>query len=114
MLDYRVLTTDRQYKDSTGYDKETYESLLLDFEKMYKKLNGESYETYIEENVTEEVKLKTLGDVLFFVLFQLKNGLIWGSLGVIFNMSESTAHRNFKKYSKLLEQTLEKKGNAKT
>jgi len=114
MLDYRTITTDRQFRDSTGYDKKSFETLLSDFEKMYKKLNGVKYETYLEENVTEEARLKTLGDILFFVLFQLKNGLIWGSLGVVFSMSESTAHRYFEKYSKLLEKTLEKKSNAKT
>ena len=114
MLDYRTISTERQFKDSTGHSKKTFAILLLDFEKTYMQEYGTNYETYIVENVTEEVKLKTLGDILFLVLFQLKNGLIWGSLGVIFNMSESTAHRNFKKYSKLLERTLEKKGNAKT
>ena len=113
MLDYRAITTDRQFKDSTGYDKTTFQRLLSDFEKMYKKEHGVSYETYLAENVTEEARLKTLGDILFFVLFQLKNGLIWGSLGVVFSMSESTAHRYFERYSKLLEQTLEKKDDAK-
>lgn len=113
MLDYRTITTERQFKDSTGYNKETFKSLLLNFEKEYRRKKGINYEAYLEENVVEEVKLKTLGDVLFFVLFQLKNGLIWGSLGVVFNMSASTAHRYFEEYSKLLEQTLEKKGDAK-
>jgi len=112
MLDYRTIRTERQFKDSTGYDKKTFELLLSDFKSMYKKENGLSYETYLAENVTEEVRLKTLGDILFFVLFQLKNDLIWGSLGVIFSMSESTAHRYFERYSKLLEQTLEKKDDA--
>jgi hypothetical protein len=113
MLDYRRITTERQFKDSTGYNKEAFESLLLNFEKEYQQKNGISYEVYLEENVVEEVKLKTLGDVLFFVLFQLKNGLIWGSLGVVFNMSASTAYRNLEEYSKLLAQTLEKKDDAK-
>lgn len=109
MLDYWTISTERQFKDSTGHSKSTFANLLLGFEKMYVHEYGSSYEKYIAENVTEEVKLKTLGDILFFVLFQLKNGLIWGTLGVIFHMSESTAHRNFEKYSKLLERTLEKK-----
>ena len=112
-MDYRTITSDRQFKDSTGYSKEAFLMLLSDFEKVYKKMNGTSYESHLEENVTEAVKLKTLGDILFFVLFQLKNGLIWGSLGAVFGMRESTAHRNFDKYSQLLEQTLKKKGNAK-
>jgi hypothetical protein len=112
MLDYRTIRTERQFKDSTGYSKKAFESLLLDFEKEYKRQNEMSYETHLEKNVVEDVKLKTLGDILFFVLFQLKNGLIWGSLGVVFNMSVSTAHHYFEAYSKLLEQTLEKKSNS--
>ena len=57
-------------------------------------------------------KLKTLGDNLFFVLFQNKNGLIWGSLGLVFGMAGSTARDRFKIFSDLLEITLEKKSNA--
>ena len=57
----------------------------------------------------EEPKLKTLGDALFFVLFQMKNDLVFGSLGCVFGMCAASAMNNFKSFSLLLEQTLEKK-----
>ena len=65
MLDFRTIKTERQFKDATGYSKFTFESLLLNFKKVYKQEYGMNYEKYIEENVTEEVKLKTLDDILF-------------------------------------------------
>lgn len=108
-MDYRIITTDRQFKDTTGYDRSSFQKLLSDFEDTYFELNGRSYEAYLEQSVKEEAKLKTLGDVLFFVLFQMKNDLIFGSLGFVFNMCGSSANNNFTQFSKLLSQTLEKK-----
>ena len=63
-------------------------------------------------DTTEPPKLPTLGDGLFFVLFQIKNDLIWGSLGFVFGMAGSSARDNFDFFSDLLELTLEKKSNA--
>jgi len=108
-VDYRTITTDRQFKDATGYDRASFQQLLKDFEATYFDLNGRSYEDYLEQSVMEEAKLKTLGDALFFVLFQMKNDLIFGSLGVVFGLSLAGASNNFKHFSKLLSQTLEKK-----
>lgn len=111
-MNYRQIKSKRQFKDSTGHSKGSFLLLLKDYEATYFSENKQTYKKYIEENVTEQPKLKTLGDALFFVLFQFKNDLIFGSLGVIFEMSEATAHENFKKFSILLELTLKKKGNA--
>lgn len=109
IADYRQITTDRQFRDSTGYSRADFSKLLSDYELTYQDLHGQSYETYISENVTEAPKLKTLGGALFFVLFQMKNDLIFGSLGVVFGMCGASASNNFKSFSKLLEQTLRKK-----
>lgn len=111
-MDYRTITTDRQFRDATGYDRSAFKTLLADFNSTYFELNGRTYEDYLERSVQEEAKLKTLGDALFFVLFQMKNDLIFGSLGVVFNMSPTTASNNFNHFSKLLAQTLEKKSHA--
>lgn len=113
-MDYRTISTDRQFKDSTGYDRASFKALLSDLESTYFNLNMRTYEEYLEQSVQEEAKLKTLGDALFFVLFQMKNDLIFGSLGVVFNMSHMSASNNFKKFSELLAQALEKKSNAST
>lgn len=113
-MDYQRINSERQFKDATGYSKSDFAQLLQDYEATYLAINGQTYEEYIEENVTELPRLKTLGDSLFFVLFQLKNGLIWGALGVVFGMAGSTAHDNFVQFSELLEATLEKKSHAET
>jgi len=108
-MNYQEIKSERQFKDSTGHSKSDFYSLLKDYEETYFSKYGQIYEKYIEENVTEPPRLKTLGDALFFALFQLKNDLIFGSLGVVFNMSLSTAHTNFDYFSELIEETLEKK-----
>jgi len=59
-MNYRIITTDRQFKDATGYDRSSFQFLLSDFEATYINLNGRSYEDYLEQSVTEEAKLKTL------------------------------------------------------
>ena len=101
-MNYRKISTDRQFKDATGYNRSSFENLLFDFTSTYFDLNGQSYEDYLEENVQQEPKLKTLGDALFFVLFQMKNDLIFGSLGVVFDMSASSALNNFNYFSELV------------
>lgn len=108
-MNYRNIKSERQFKDATGYGKSSFSQLLSDYEATYFEQKGQTYEAYVEENVTEPPRLSSLGDALFFILFQLKNGLIWGALGVVFEMSGTTAHDNFVKFSELLEQTLEKK-----
>lgn len=113
-MHYKKITTERQFKDATGHDKASFLKLADDFKATYYELNGVTYEEHIKLNVMEEPKFKTLEEALFFVLFQMKNDLIFGSLGVVFGMSSSTAHDNFKCFSMLLSETLEKKSYAKT
>ena len=38
-MNYRILKTDRQFKDTTGYDRATFELLLQDFEQTYEAIN---------------------------------------------------------------------------
>lgn len=111
-MNYRNITTDRQFRDTTSYGKSEFLALLSDYESTYIELNGCTYEDYIKENVMESPKLPTLGDALFFILFQMKNDLVFGSLGAVFGMSGASASNNFKQFTKLLEATLEKKSNA--
>lgn len=111
-MNYLEMNSDRQFRDASGFGKNDFQSLLIDFENTFKEEYGQSYEEYIEENVMSPPKLRTLGECLFFVLFQNKNGLIWGSLGSVFGMAGSTAHDKFKIFSDILEMALEKKSNA--
>ena len=110
-MDYKTISSDRQFKSATGYSKLDFATLLKDFESHYKSIYGKSYEAYLEKSVTEEAKLKDLGSALFFVLFYMKSGVSWDILGLIFGMSGSSAQENFERFSELLEQTLSKKGS---
>jgi hypothetical protein len=111
-MNYLGIKSERQFKDATGFGIKEFQMLLSDFENTFLDEYGLTYEEYIEENVVNPPKLKTLGDSLFFVLFQNKNGLIWGSLGLVFGMAGSTARERYLVFSDLLETTLEKKSNA--
>lgn len=111
-MNHRNIGTDRQFREATGVSLLDFKSLVVDFEATYLDKHGQTYENYVSENVTETPKFKNLEDALFFVLFQQKNGLIWGALGAAFEMSLSAAHKNFQTFSSLLELTLEKKSHA--
>ena len=108
-MDYKQIKTERQFKSSTGYSKHEFNELYKCFAKYYVKENGQTYEKHVEENVTEPPIFNTLDRWLFFVLFQLKNDMIYDSLGAAFRMDGSTANTNFKRFLKLLEGTLKKK-----
>ena len=108
-MNYRTITNDRQFVSSCGKTRQEFNSLLILFEEQYLLNKGQSYESYISNDVTQNPKFEHLGDALFFVLFQLKNNLLLDTLGVVFEMSTSTASTNFSYFSNLLEQTLEKK-----
>ena len=108
-MNYLEINSERQFKDATGFSKSDFQSLLKDYEQTFLEEYQQTYEEYIEENVFFAPKLRTLGECLFFVLFQNKNGLIWGSLGLVFGMAGSTARDKFKIFSDLLEMALEKK-----
>jgi hypothetical protein len=113
-MDYSKILSDRQFRSSAGMCRLDFDQLLADYEAHYFSQYGKSYQTYIEEDVFDsgKVVLKTLGDCLFLVLFQQKNDLVFDSLGAVFSMSGSVAHRYFERYSAILEALLSKKSNA--
>lgn len=105
MLDYQKIKTERQFRSSTGCNREEFDKLAKAFKTAYLEMKGcELSDAY--ENLKKETCLTTYEDCLFFVLFQLKNGLTYDALGVIFEMGTATAKDNFDKYISVLEQTL--------
>lgn len=108
-MNYLKITSNRQFKDATGYSREEFDCLLSDLEQTYYEKNGQTYQEYLKENVVNLPKLRTLGDGLFFVLFYQKNALNWGCQGLVFGMSPASAHERYQFFSELVELTLEKK-----
>jgi len=111
MINFKNLT-DRQFRACLGYSFDEFQCLLKDFEATYFEKHHMTYAEYIIENVTATPQFKTLEDCLHLVLFQIKNDLIWDSLSAVFNKPTTTVRDNFKQFSKLLEEALEKKSNA--
>ena len=108
-MNYPEITSNRQFKDATGFSREEFDCLLSEMEPTYYDQNGQSYPEYLEENVENLPKLRTLGQGLFFVLFYQKNALIWGCQGLVLGISPASAHERYHFFSELLERMLEKK-----
>ena len=104
-LSYKDVRNERQWKATSGLCKEDFFSLSIAFGKAYEMLQEVSLRQG-SENLRQEVTLSSYADCLYFVLFQMKNGLTNDSLGVVFGMDGSVAWRNFEKYLKVLELAL--------
>lgn len=104
-VSYKDVRNERQWKASTGLSKEDFFSLCTAFEKAYEMLHGISLMKGAE-NLNQQLALTKYEDCLYFVLFQLKNGLTGDCLGVLFSMDGSSASRNFRKYLAVLELAL--------
>jgi hypothetical protein len=105
MLNYRIIQTERQWKAVTGLSSSKFAQLAQLFGQEYMKKYGSSIEK-ISSNLNIGFLLPTNEDCLFFILFQLKNGLTYDSLGVLIGTDNSNAQRNFEKYLSILESAL--------
>jgi Helix-turn-helix of DDE superfamily endonuclease len=97
----------RLWKSTTGLSKRQFELLLPKFQFCYENYYKTNLTTIFHNLNIENPILSTYEACLFFVLFQLKNGLTFDVLGFVFNTDGSNAHRNFERYLLVLEQTLE-------
>src|SRR5215210_4413025 len=104
---YKDLKNDRQWKATTGVSEKDFTSLCSAFSKAYEMKHEVSLEQGAN-HLAQELALPSYEDCLFFVLFQLKNGLTQDCLGPVFNMDGSSAWRNFQKYLQVLELALKK------
>ncbi len=105
MLSYTTVQTERQWKATTGFSSKTFYRLSEQFGATYVSINGVSLESGAK-NLNTELLLPTYQDCLFFVLFQLKNGLSYDALGFLINTDSTNAERNFEKYLSILDITL--------
>lgn len=109
MLSYQQIRDDRQWKSSTGMSEKQFHQLAELFGQTYEFFEGVNLEE-TSQRLDTTLLLPTYRDCLFFVLFQLKNGLNYDSLGLLIGSDGSNARRNFEKYLTVLERTLERKG----
>lgn len=109
MLSYQQIRSERQWKSATGLSQPQFEKLVSSF--------GETYEFFQGVSLAESAQrrevdlcLPTYADCVFFVLFQLKNGLCYDNLGLLIGTDGSNAQRNFEKHLQILTYTLERQG----
>jgi hypothetical protein len=105
MLSYKNIKNTRQWKATTGLSELAFFKLRDHFAHTYESKYGVSIES-LGNNIGKELLLSTYEDCLFFVLFQLKNGLTYDSLGLLIETDDSNAKRSFERYLSILEQTL--------
>jgi hypothetical protein len=97
----------RLWKSTTGLSKKQFDILVVKFQMCYEKhYNLTLNEVFCNLGIQNPI-LESYEHCLFFVLFQLKNGLTFDVLGFIFNTDGSNAHRNFERYLFILEMTLQ-------
>lgn len=96
----------RQWKSTTGLSKKQFDELASKFQICYENYYKTTLTTSFCSLGIENPILATYETCLFFVLFQLKNGLTFDVLGFIFSTDGSNAHRNFERYLLVLEMTL--------
>jgi len=104
------LTTDRKWRSALGLDKERFNSLLKLFSDSYEELFEESIETKQSYNPSNNSKITSYEDLLFFTLFSLKSGLTYDLLGLVTGIDGSNAKRNQELGIKILKNGLDKMG----
>jgi hypothetical protein len=100
------LKTDRDWRSSTGLSQVKFTQLLALFTKAYQAV----YEVDIADhqaNLKKDFVFDTYQDLLFYVLFCLKNPTVYDVRGLILGLSSSTAEYNFEKGLALLEKALD-------
>lgn len=107
MISYQHVINLRQWRATTGLTQPQFDLLTKHFEETYLFFKGMSI-SQIAENINVERLLPTYADCLFFVLFQLKNGLTYDALGLLIQTDGSNAQRTFEDNLHLLELTLER------
>lgn len=107
MLNYQSIRSERQWKSSTGLNEKQFHQLCKHFGETYEFFHGVSL-TEKSARLETEFLLKTYEDCLFFVLFQLKNGLCYDNLGLLINTDGSNAQRNFEFHLNTLSLSLER------
>ena len=105
MLNYKNIKSERQWKATTGLSAPQFHRLCQVFSSCFEKIHEVNLSD-MELNLKGNFLLKTYEDCLFYVLFQMKNGLSYDSLGLLIGTDGSNAQRNYEKYLHILELAL--------
>jgi hypothetical protein len=109
-ISYKDIRDDRQWRASTGLNKEQFFDLVKEFKITYEDFLGETLEER-QSSSTNESKLRTYEDLLFFILYSIKSGLTYDLLGLSFDMDRGGAFRQQTFSLRILEMTLQRLGH---
>jgi len=90
---------------TTGLSVESFSKLSELFAQSYQACHEISLKKKLE-NLSQKTVLASYEEMLFFVLFQLKNSLTYDVLGCIYGINASTAQRNFERHLGILQHAL--------
>ena len=105
MVSYKTLKKHRQWQSTIGLGEKQFWILKSKFQIVYEKF-FESTLSEKEKNLKQNFVFSTYEDNLFFLLFFLKNPVVFDTLGFIFGMDGSNAQRIVKKLMPILERVL--------
>jgi hypothetical protein len=106
---YKSLKTPREWKSNTGLSESEFHKLAGAYRIAYESVHLSTL-TDRQSGSTQESIFKTYEDQLFFVLFSLKTGLTYDTLGFVFGCSQSVAKVNQDHFLKILEVALHQSG----
>jgi hypothetical protein len=109
-LNYKDLTTERQWRGCAGVTAEQFEELSVIFSAAYEKQRSYTLDE-LSENIDKRLSLSDYKSCLFFVLYALKSGVTFNILSFSFDMTVSAAHKNLKRYLSVLKYALEEAGH---
>ena len=94
-------------KANIGFSTKDLQTLGILFQECYQDIYGISLEEKFK-NLGKTPILATHEEIVFFVLFQLKNALSYDVLGAVFGTNGSNAQRSFNQYLPLIRRILAK------
>jgi hypothetical protein len=105
MVSFKTLKNHRQWQSTIGISEIQFWILKSKFQIVYE-LFFENTLSAKEKNLKQNFVFSTYEDILFFLLFFLKNPVVFDTLGFIFGMDGSNAQRIVAKLMPILEKTL--------
>jgi hypothetical protein len=93
-LSFSKIKTDKELRAATSLSMVKFNTLSILFSNTYSKIYGVSIEES-QANLVKDFVFNSSTELLFFVLFSLKNPTILTVLGLIFEIPQSTADYNF-------------------
>lgn len=102
---FNNVKNDRQMRGTTGLSLSIFNRLLPSFIAAYKKVEGQTLEEKMADNVQTFV-FQRYEDMLYLVLFYLKSGMTLDVIGVIYGKDSGQMKRFIDKYTIILMEAL--------